>query len=194
MTRLELFVQPNVDHLALSDRLVEQLSKSPNTRGQSLGMYTAESLMPDIFAWIEMLDANISLLLVLMLIVASFTLITGLLILILDRTRMIGLLKALGARYGSIRSLFLYLATFVVGKGLLWGNLIAFALAGVQYFFSPIQLDPATYYLSYVPIEFDIPWVLGINLLVFVLSMISLLLPTRIITRIRAVDTIRFNQ
>ena len=82
----------------------------------------------------------------------------------------------------------------MVGKGLLWGNLIAFALAGVQYFFSPIQLDPATYYLSYVPIEFDIPWVLGINLLVFALSMISLLLPTRIITRIRAVDTIRFNQ
>lgn len=194
VTRLELFVQPKVDHLALSDRLVEQLSKSPNTGGQSLGMYTAESLMPDIFAWIEMLDANISLLLVLMLIVASFTLITGLLILILDRTRMIGLLKALGARYGSIRSLFLYLAAFVVGKGLLWGNLIAFALAGVQYFFSPIQLDPATYYLSYVPIEFDIPWVLGINLLVFVLSMISLLLPTRIIARIRAVDTLRFNQ
>lgn len=194
VTRLELFVQPKADHIALSNRLVEQLSKSPNTGGQSLGMYTAESLMPDIFAWIEMLDANISLLLVLMLIVASFTLITGLLILILDRTRMIGLLKALGARYGSIRSLFLYLAAFVVGKGLLWGNLIAFALAGVQYFFSPIQLDPATYYLSYVPIEFDIPWVLGINLLVFVLSMISLLLPTRIITRIRAVDTLRFNQ
>lgn len=194
VTRLELFVQPKVDHLALSDRLVEQLSKSPNTGGQSLGMYTAESLMPDIFAWIEMLDANISLLLVLMLIVASFTLITGLLILILDRTRMIGLLKALGARYSSIRSLFLYLAAFVVGKGLLWGNLIAFALAGVQYIFSPIQLDPATYYLSYVPIEFDIPWVLGINLLVFVLSMISLLLPTRIIARIRAVDTLRFNQ
>lgn len=193
VTRLELFVQPK-DHLALSDRLVEQLSKSPNTGGQSFGMYTAESLMPDIFAWIEMLDANISLLLVLMLIVASFTLITGLLILILDRTRMIGLLKALGARYGSIRSLFLYLAAFVVGKGLLWGNLIAFALAGVQYFFSPIQLDPGTYYLSYVPIEFDIPWVLGINLLVFVLSMISLLLPTRIIARIRAVDTLRFNQ
>lgn len=193
-TRLELFAQSGIDHNELSNRLIDQLSKSPNTRGQDLGMYTSEALMPDIFAWIDMLDANVVLLLSLMLIVASFTLITGLLILILDRTRMIGLLKALGARYGSIRSLFLYLATFVVGKGLLWGNLIAFALAGVQYFFSPLRLDPATYYLSYVPIEFDLSWVLGVNLMVFVLSMLSLLLPTRIIARIRAIDTLRFNQ
>ncbi len=194
VTRLELFAEAGIDPSLLSDRVAETLSTSRHTEGQDLGMYTAESLMPDIFAWIDMLDANVALLLVLMLIVSSFTLITGLLILILDRMRMIGLLKALGARFHSIRSLFLYLASFVVGRGLLWGNLIAFSLALLQHYLHLIPLDPATYYISYVPIQLEWPWILGINGLVFLLSMLSLLLPTHIIAHIRAVDTLRFNQ
>lgn len=194
VNRLELFCSEGQDPLLVSNRVATALSDSPYAAEQSIGLNLAEDVMPDLFSWLDMLDSNIALLLLLLLLVAAFTLITGLLILILDRTRMIGLLKALGTNQAILRNIFLYLAMFVIGKGMLWGNLLALVLLFLQEHFHFLTLNPATYYVSYVPMEWSWRAFLSVNMGTFALSMLLLLLPTRIIARMRPIDTIRFNQ
>lgn len=193
VSRIELFAQPSYPHEQLCAQLIEVLPHSPYLKGIHLGMNTAEELYPDIFAWVKMLDANVQLLLVLLMLVVVFTLTTGLLVLILDRTPMIGLLKALGAHFVGIRSVFLYLASFVIVRGLLWGNGLALLLLLLQKYFHWVTLDPQTYYVSYVPVSFSVLTWVGVNLLVFVLTMLVILLPSRLIGRIKPVDTLRFH-
>lgn len=124
--------------------------------------------------------------------VAGFTMISGLLIIILERTNMIGVLKALGADNTAIRKVFLSFAVFLIRKGMLWGNVIALTCCAVQYFFRPVRLDPAVYYIDAVPIELNL-WIwLLLNAGTLVVSVLMLVGPSYLISRIHPARSIRF--
>ena len=140
-----------------------------------------------------MFDFNIYLIIGIMLIVGVFNMITALLVLILEKTPMVGTLKSLGAADRSIRNIFLYNATYIITLGLLWGNGIGFALLWLQQQYGIVKLDPATYYVSQVPIA--IPWVgaLLVNVGVLVVCLLMLLLPSFVIAKISPTKAMKFD-
>ncbi len=148
---------------------------------------------PQIFDWLELQDLNVMIIIILMLIVAGFNMISGLLILILDRTYLIGVLKALGGRNLMIRKIFLYQSAFLIIRGLLWGNLIGIGLSFLQKKYEIISLDPANYYLTTVPINIDIIHLILINLGAMLAIMLFLVLPSVLVARISPAKVIRFN-
>lgn len=148
---------------------------------------------PQVFSWLEILDVNVIVILVLMIAVASFTMISGLLILILERTSAIGTLKALGAGNTMLRHTFLYFAASLVGRGLLWGNVIAAILVLVQQQWGVVRLDPATYYVEAVPLEVNLLLWIGINAATVVLTMLALITPSFLVSRIEPAKSIRFD-
>ncbi|MFW5820266.1 MAG: ABC transporter permease [Bacteroidota bacterium] len=148
---------------------------------------------PQIFDWLELQDLNVMIIIILMLIVAGFNMISGLLILILDRTYLIGVLKALGGRNTMIRKIFLYQSAFLITKGLFWGNLIGIGLSYIQKKYEIISLDPANYYLTTVPINLDIFHLLLINIGAMLAIMMFLVLPSVLVARISPAKVIRFN-
>jgi lipoprotein-releasing system permease protein len=155
----------------------------------------AESIkdkFPGIFEWLELQSINEWVILGLMLLVCILNMMTTLLILILEKTKMIGLLKALGARNWSIRKIFIIHGTRILGVGLLWGNLFGLGLALVQKVFGIVKLNEADYYLSKVPIQFDPLFILSINLGTVVIVSICLLLPTAIISKVDPIRALRF--
>ncbi len=154
---------------------------------------TIKELVPRVFEWLDMLDINAWVILMLMLIVAGFNMISGLLILILERTNTIGMLKAMGAYNWSIRKIFLYQSLFLIGKGMLWGNIIGVSLILVQYFTHVIPLDASMYYVSYVPVSLNILYWFLLNVGTIILSLAMLILPSYLITRIMPASAIRFD-
>lgn len=151
-----------------------------------------EDLHPEIFAWLGLLDMNVWVILILMIGVAGFTMISGLLIIILERTNMIGVLKALGANNWSIRNIFLNFSMFLIGKGMLIGNVIGLLLCFLQYQFHIIKLDPSTYYVSYVPIEMNWGIFILLNICTFIVSVLMLIGPSYLIAHIHPAKSIRF--
>ncbi|MHC5354284.1 ABC transporter permease [Myroides sp. LJL115] len=146
----------------------------------------------NIFSWIDMFDFNILVIIVIMVIVASINMIVALLVLILERTQMIGILKALGANNWSIRKIFLYNASYLIIKGLFYGNIIGLSLLLIQKHFGVITLDPASYYVSQAPVLLSFWHVLLLNLGVIVISMLVLLIPSYLITKITVVKALRY--
>ncbi len=146
-----------------------------------------------IFDWLNLQDMNVIIIITLMLVVAGFNMISGLLILILERTNMIGILKGMGAVNGSIRKIFIYQSGYLALKGLLWGNMIGLALCFLQYKFNLITLDPESYYLDTVPINFNLLHILLLNLGTLVSTLIFLLIPSMIIARVSPERSIQFN-
>jgi len=163
-------------------------------RAHRTGYYvqTIEEQNPNLFAWLDVLDTNVWIILLLMLLVAGFTVISGLLILILERTSFIGTLKALGASDRLIRRTFLRLAVYIIGKGMLWGNVVGLLLCALQKWTGLVALDPKNYYLDHVPIEFNWFYVVLLNLLMLVGAVAMLILPSQIISKITPSKTIRF--
>ena len=153
---------------------------------------TSEELYPQIFAWLDLLDTNVWVILILMTGVAGFTMISGLLIIILERTQMIGVLKALGANNASIRQIFLSFSVFLIGRGMCWGNVIGLSCCLIQYFFEPIKLDPATYYVSAVPVELHLGWIVLLNVCTLLVSVGMLVGPSYLISHIHPAKSIRF--
>ena len=153
---------------------------------------TLQEQNPAIFAWLDLLDMNVVVIIILMLLVAGFNIVSGLIILILDGIQLIGTLKALGADNGFVRRVFLWQAALLIGKGVLYGNSIAFILASIQYKFHLIPLESATYYVSYVPIAFPWGWILALNGLTIGVSLLILLLPSMIITKISPAKVMHF--
>ena len=147
---------------------------------------------PQIFDWLNLQDTNVWIILILMLLVAGFNMISGLLILILERLKMIGILKALGATNWSIRKIFLYQSAYLVIRGLFWGNIIGLGLCWLQDHFKLIHLNPETYYLKSVPINFDPLLILGLNAGTLLIIVTILILPSYLIARISPVKTIRY--
>lgn len=139
---------------------------------------------PAVFAWLDLLDMNVVVIIVLMLLVAGFNMISGLIILILDGVQLIGTLKALGADNRFVQRVFLSQAAMLIGKGMLWGNIIGLGLAAVQYCSHLIPLEASTYYVSYVPIAFAWGWIIALNILTAVVSLLILLLPSTIVAKI----------
>jgi lipoprotein-releasing system permease protein len=161
--------------------------------GSRLKVETIRQKYVQIFDWLNLQDMNVVVLILLMLIVAGFNMISGLLILILERTNMIGILKALGTTNASIRKIFLYQSAYLTLVGLLWGNLIGLALCLVQKYFHLISLDPSSYYLDTVPINLNAVHILLLNLGTMTIIFMFLLFPSMIIARISPDKSIRFN-
>jgi len=160
--------------------------------GNNYSVQNIEDLNPGLFAWLGLLNMNVWVILILMIGISGFTMISGLLIIILERTNMIGILKALGATGASIRKTFLYLAIFIIGKGMLWGNIIGLLFCFIQKKFGIFRLDPATYYIDRVPIEFSLLlWAL-LNVATFAVAVIMLVGPSYLVAKIRPAKSIRF--
>ena len=168
------------------------LSTLRDSSGNAFYVRSIKQLNPMIFSWLDLLDMNVVIILILMLIVPGFTTISGLLIIILERTNMIGILKALGQNNTSLRKIFLNVSFFLVGKGLFWGNLIGLTCCFVQKYFGIIKLNPRDYYVSVVPIEINLVHIILLNILTLVISMLILIGPSYIISRISPAKTIRF--
>lgn len=151
-----------------------------------------QQLNPQIFDWLDLLDLNVWVILILMIGVAGFTMISGLLIIILERTNMIGILKALGANNFTIRQTFLWFSVFLIGKGMLWGNVIGLAFCGVQFYFGVLTLNPETYYVDKVPISFSFGLFLLINVGTLLASVLMLLGPSYLITKINPASSMRY--
>ncbi len=147
----------------------------------------------EVFGWLDLIQKNLVMFLVLVLIVACFNMISIVLILIMERTQMIGMLKAMGSPNKLIRGVFSYSGMILISKGLLWGNLIGIGLCFLQYQFHIIPLDPVNYYMEFVPISWDWDLILGLNVLVFLVVSTVLTLPILIISRIQPIKAIRFD-
>ena len=177
---------------AVNDEIRSLLGDNTDRYGATYCSRMVEELYPQIFDWLNLLDANVWAILILMTGVAGFTMISGLLIIILERTNMIGVLKALGADNASIRKIFLTFSVFLIGKGMLWGNIIGLSVCLVQYFFRPLRLDPVTYYINTVPIELNIGWLLLLNVGTLLVSVLMLVGPSYLISHIHPAKSIRF--
>lgn len=161
--------------------------------GASFTTMSIEDLYPQLFTWLDLLNTNVWVILILMTGVAGITMISGLLIIILERTSFIGTLKALGAHDRSIRRIFLCFSLFIVGRGLLWGNLLAFLLIFIQQQFGLVTLDPQIYYVKQVPLLINWSYVLLINVSTLLISICVLVLPSLLISRINPIKSIRFD-
>ncbi len=173
------------------DSVAGVMDEEASRNYEKLYVQTVEEMNPALFAWLDILDGTVWVILVLVLGVAGFTMISGLLILILEKSNLIGVLKALGSQDVSIRKVFLYYAMFIIGRGMLWGNIMAFTFSLVQYFFGIVKLDAEMYYMDRVPIEFSW-WLLPLNIVMFLLSVAILVFPSMIISRIEPTKAIRF--
>ena len=145
-----------------------------------------------LFAWLDVLDLNVWIILALMLGIAGFTMISGLLIIIFERTATIGTLKSLGASNKTVRKVFLRLASYIIIKGMVIGNVAGIAICLVQQWFRIIPLDPANYYLDSVPMQVGLGWLIILNVVMFILSMLMMLIPSAVISRIVPSKSIRF--
>ena len=145
-----------------------------------------------IFEWIKLFDFNILLIIAVMILIAGINIIVALLVLILERTRMIGILKALGSTDWMVRKIFIYNAMYLIGLGLFWGNVIGIGLIAIQHYFGLVTLDPSTYYVSAAPVYFSWTYILLLNIGVFILCALMLLIPSYIITKISPIRSIRF--
>ncbi len=164
-----------------------------NRDGSKLRVINVHDRYPQIFDWLGLIDKNVWVLLGLMLIVSAFNMISGLLIIILDRTTMIGILKALGMNNSGIRSIFLYQSFYLMVKGLFWGNLAGIGLCLLQYYFRFLTLNPESYFLDYVPVNFNLSYFALLNGGTLLITLAVLLLPSMVIARIDPSRTIRFD-
>lgn len=176
----------------VEDVLVQKVNRTTDRYGETYSSATIRNLFPAIFSWLDLLDLNVWIILALMICVAGFTTISGLLIIILERTNMIGLLKALGARNSAVRHTFLWFAVFIIGKGMLIGNILGIGFIVLQKYAGIVKLDPATYYVSTVPVEVNIPIFILINIVTLLISVFVLIAPSYIISRIHPAKSMRY--
>lgn len=174
------------------DRFIEQINRTIDNQGNVLTSSTIFERYPQVFSWLELLDINVWIILALMVCVAGFTMISGLLIIILERTQMIGILKALGARNTAIRHTFLWFSTFIIGQGMIWGNLIGIGIVLIQNATGIISLDSQTYYVSEAPMELNIPLVVLINIATLIACVFVLIAPSYLISHIHPAKSMRY--
>ena len=191
-TSIEVFVN-NLDNLSDTSYNI-YLATARNFTGNYNPYYTRSiyELQPQIFGWLSLLDLNMVIILILMFSVASFTMISGLLIIILEKTTLIGTLKVLGANNWTIRKIFLYQASFLIGKAMLWGNVIGLGMYFIQKYLKIVKLDPEIYFVDYAPVEL-IPWqAVVLNIGVGVAILCILVIPSYLIAKISPAKSIKF--
>lgn len=155
----------------------DRINRSVDSYGATYSSKTIQEINPQIFQWLNLLDLNVWIILALMLAVAGVTMVSGLLIIILERTTMIGVLKALGARNKTIRHIFLWFAVFIIGRGLILGDAIAMTLLLLQRYTGIVKLDPTTYYVDTAPVEINIPIIIALNVATLLASVFVLIAP-----------------
>jgi lipoprotein-releasing system permease protein len=190
---LEIFATSMEDFSKAEEGVYSTISRVADQTDEAFYMRNLFEMSPDLFGWLDLLDTNVWLILFLMIFVSGFNIISGLLILILQRTNMIGVMKALGARNFSIRKVFIYMSCFLIAKGLFWGNLIGLSFCVLQKYFHLVPLNAETYYVDAVPIELNWMYIVLVNLGTILISLLVVLLPTQMISRIRPVKAIRFD-
>lgn len=176
----------------VEDILVSKVNRTTDSYGETYSSETIQESNPQIFSWLDLLDLNVWIILALMLCVAGFTMISGLLIIIIERTNMIGVLKALGAKNKTIRKTFLWFAVFIIGKGMIIGNVIGLGLIIIQNITGMVTLDPSTYYVKTVPVEINIPLILLLNIATLLISVFVLIAPSFLISRIHPAKSMRY--
>jgi lipoprotein-releasing system permease protein len=172
------------------DEAIDQLNEHVGLNYQLVSVKDAFS---NIFIWLDKLDINGVIIIVLMILVAVINMITALLILILERTNMVGMLKSLGMNNANVRKIFFYISVRLLSRGLLWGNIIGIGLCVIQYYFGIAKLDSATYYVDKVAIELNWLYYLLLNVGTITVCILMLFLPTLIITKITPIKTLRFD-
>ena len=160
--------------------------------GSTYSSATVIEQNPQIFSWLDLMALNVWIILALMISVAGVTMISGLLIIILERTQMIGLMKAIGARNRQIRHVFLWFATFIIGKGLIIGNIVGIGLILLQQYTGLFKLDPQTYYVSTVPVEINIPLIIALNLSTLLICVFVLIAPSYFISHINPAKSMHY--
>lgn len=176
----------------ISQNLFFDMSSYNDRLGNALYTRSIKDINPMIFNWLSLLDMNVWVIITLMLIVSGFTMISGLLIIILERTNMIGMLKSMGARDFSIRKVFLYLSAFLIGRGMFWGNVIALVFCIIQDKYEVLKLDPYTYYLSSVPIDLNLIYIILLNVGTLIVSLLMMIGPSYLVAKITPSKSIRF--
>lgn len=172
--------------------VVEGVNRTPDKYGDILTSQTIDEAYPQIFSWLDLLDINVWIILALMVCVAGFTMISGLLIIILERTQMIGTLKALGARNSTVRHTFLWFAAFIIGRGLLFGNIIGIGIVLLQEYTGVVSLDPTSYYVSTAPMELNVPFIVLLNVATLLISLFVLIAPSYLISHIHPAKSMRY--
>ena len=193
-SRLIIMLQdPNAAYPTL-DHLISTLQARPDLIGEeNYGLNLGQELQPELFNWLAFLDTNVYALLSLMVLVGGFAMITGLIIIVLDKSKQIGILKALGATNRQLRQTFLQIAARLILRGIFWGNAIALVLSLAQRQFKIIKLNPANYFTDSVPIHFDLPLWVAINIGTLIVILLMVLVPASLVSRIHPAESMRMD-
>ena len=175
-----------------ANAFVDHVNRMSDGHGNMMLSQTIYDLYPNVFTWLELLDINVWIILVLMVCVAGFTMISGLLIIILERTQMIGILKALGAQNKTIRKTFLWFSVFIIGQGMLWGNILGIGIVLLQQYTGFVTLDPQVYYVSEAPMELNLPLILLIDVVTLLVCVFVLIAPSYLVSHIHPAKSMRY--
>lgn len=192
VTGAELTVNDFKQLSTTANYIINRVNRTQDKYGNTFSSKTIRELSPQIFSWLDLLDLNVWIILAIMTAVAVVTMISGLLIIILERTTMIGVLKALGARNSTVRHTFLWFAAFIIGKGLLIGDALALALILLQKFTGFAKLDPQTYYVDVVPVELDWMLIVALNVATMLIALFVLIAPSYLVSHIHPAKSMRY--
>ena len=192
VTGAELTVNDFKQLSTTANDIINRVNRTQDQYGNTFSSKTIRELSPQIFSWLDLLDLNVWIILAIMTAVAVVTMISGLLIIILERTTMIGVLKALGARNSTVRHTFLWFAAFIIGKGLLIGDALALALILLQKLTGFAKLDPQTYYVDVVPVELDWMLIVALNIATMLIALFVLIAPSYLVSHIHPAKSMRY--
>ena len=193
-SRLVIMLRDPEAAYPMLEHLIATLQARPDLIGEeNYGLNLGQELQPELFNWLAFLDTNVYALLSLMVLVGGFAMITGLIIIVLDKSKQIGILKALGASNSQLRKTFLLIAARLILRGIFWGNAIALVLSLAQRQFKLIKLNPANYFTDSVPIHFDLPLWLAINAGTLVVILLMVLVPAGLVSRIHPAESMRMD-
>ena len=192
VTGAELTVNDFKQLSITADDIINRVNRTQDQYGNTFSSKTIRELSPQIFSWLDLLDLNVWIILAIMTAVAVVTMISGLLIIILERTTMIGVLKALGARNSTVRHTFLWFAAFIIGKGLLIGDALALVLILLQKLTGFAKLDPQTYYVDVVPVELDWMLIVALNIATMLIALFVLIAPSYLVSHIHPAKSMRY--
>ncbi len=188
----EIFLQDYKDIDAQKGKIQDIVGYDITPNQEIKSVQSLKDINPQIFDWLQLLDMNAWVIIALMILVAGMNMITGLLVIILEKTNMIGILKTLGAGNNSVQKIFLYVGGILISRGLLWGNIIGLGLCFLQMQFQIIPLDPETYFMPYVPVHISILSILALNVGTLIITFAMLLLPALIISKISPAEAVKF--
>lgn len=192
VTGAELTVNDFKQLSTTANDIINRVNRTQDQYGNTFSSKTIRELSPQIFSWLDLLDLNVWIILAIMTAVAVVTMISGLLIIILERTTMIGVLKALGARNSTVRHTFLWFAAFIIGKGLLIGDALALVLILLQKLTGFAKLDPQTYYVDVVPVELDWTLIVALNIATMLIALFVLIAPSYLVSHIHPAKSMRY--